>query len=131
MKKRNYIFVEREDLLDDEKVLTKALIKYIGTGLLVTLCVILGLWCCSCQSPQESILQRDFMNETIEFEYDNVVGYDADRNVMYYLIIDTIHSRRGDRIYHHVLEVDCSNVLLEELEQGASAYIDEGRLLYD
>jgi hypothetical protein len=130
MKKRNYIFVERENLLDDEKVIAKAILKYITTGLLFTAFMLLGLWCCSCKSPQESITGCDY-SEPIEFDMNNVVGYDTYRNVMYYLLIDTIHSRRGDRIYHYVLEVDCSNVLLEELEQGASAYIYEGRLLYD
>lgn len=131
MKKKNYIFVERENLLDNEKVIAKAILEYITTGLLFTAFMLLGLWCCSCKSPQESILQRDFMNDTIEFEYNNMVGYDADCKVMYYLIIDTIHSKRGDRIYHYVLEVDCSNILLEELEQGEFAYIDGRRLLYD
>lgn len=86
-------------------------------GVLFVLVLLAGTWLCSCCTLKDIVVS----NGIYEFEWGKVVEVDMDRNVLYYQV-----SRR------EVIEVDCSGVLLEELETGEeAAYIDEGRLLYD
>ena len=85
--------------------------------ILFVLVLLAGTWLCSCNTQKDIVVDSG----VYEFEWDRVVEVDMDRNVLYYQV-----SRRK------VIEVDCSGVLLEELETGEeAAYIDEGRLLYD
>ena len=132
MKKNNYLFVEREKLSSDDgvKELAKGCFYYVCCSLFITIMLLLCLWCCSCSTPQESIVRRDF-DGYMEFNYDNVVGYDADRNIIYYLVIDTVKTKKGNKIYHNVIEIDLCGVMIEDLEQGVDVYIDQKSLHYD
>ncbi len=105
-------------------------LEWLAKALFAFMFVLAGLWLCSCTSTRESVAQRD-LNGVIEFEYDNVLGYDADRNVLYYDVVDTVKGRGGVKVYHNVIEVSCCGVLIEELEQGTPVYIDQKILLYD
>lgn len=107
-----------------------AALEWLVKGLLGFMVVMAGLWMCSCASPRESVAGRD-LNGVMEFEYENMLGYDADRNVIYYDVVDTVKGRRGEKVYHNVIEVSCCGVLIEEIEQGTPVYIDQKTLLYD
>ena len=107
-----------------------AALEWLLKAFLGFIVVMAGLWMCSCASPRESVAGRD-LNGVMEFEYENMLGYDADRNVIYYDVVDTVKSRRGNKVYHNVIEVSCCGVLIEEIEQGTPVYIDQKTLLYD
>lgn len=94
-----------------------------------------GLWCVSCTTPRDIIVVSPHL-EDFDFDIDDVVWYDADRNVCGYVVLDTVKSVHNGKTYivgytSDTIELHLNGVLFEELEQGEAAWVSEGIVLYD
>lgn len=115
------IFVNRDKLVDERKKPRKGFIVLV---IILTICIV-SFFMCSCKT------YHTLPVDEVMFDINNVVEYDSDRNICTYQMVNVYVY---DNEFHTVcdtVELSLESVLFEELEQGTSAYISNGRVLYD
>lgn len=115
------IFVNRDELIDESKKSRKGFIVWV---IILTICIV-GFFMCSCKTYH--ILPVD----EIMFDINNVIEYDADRNICTYQMVNIYVYDNKFKTACDTVELSLEGVLFEELEQGTDAYISNGRVLYN
>lgn len=108
-----------------EKYDKKSFGKEIVIWIIALIICIIGILVSSCKTYR--ILPVD----EVVFDINNVIEYDADRNICTYELINVYNYNNELRIVRDTVALSLEGVLFEELEQGTDAYISNGRVLYD